>query len=64
MLSCSVFARDDNLNVPRLSELYFLYSLMNGEWIDPRSFLAHQLYSVATSIIGRIIIGGSHQYHC
>jgi len=57
MLSCGVFARYDSLNVPRLSELYFLSSTMNKDRIDPGSFLAYQLYSVATSTIGRIVIG-------
>ena len=58
MLSCGVFARDDNLNIPRLFELYFLSSMMNGDQINAGSFLARQLYSVATSTTGGMVIGG------
>ena len=54
--SCSVFARDDGLNVHGLSESYFLSSMMNGDQLDPGSFLAHQLYSAATSTAGWIVI--------
>ena len=50
--------RDDSVNVPRLSEMYFLSCMLEGESLDPGSFLAYQLYSVATSIKGRIVIRG------
>ena len=32
--------------------------MMNSDRIDPRSFLATQLYSVPTSSVRRIVIGG------
>ena len=59
MLSCGVFAKDDSLNVPRSFTLYLLSCMINGEWIDPGSFLAWHLYSVASSIVCRIVIGVS-----
>jgi len=52
-----IFARDNSVNVPRLSKMYFLSCMLEGERIDPGSFLAHQLYSAATSTKSRIIIG-------
>ena len=57
VLSCGVFARDDSLNVPRLSKLYFLSRMMNGDRIELGSFLARQLYSATTSTTRRTIIG-------
>jgi len=44
--------------VPRLSNLYFLYSMLEGDWINLGSFLAFQLYSAATSSAYRIVIKG------
>jgi len=38
--------------------MYFLSCMLEGDCIDPGSFLARQLYSVATSTNGRIVIGG------
>ena len=52
------FAKDDSLSVPRLSERYFLFNMMNVNPIDPGSFLAHQLHSTATSTVDRIVIEG------
>jgi len=37
---------------------------MNGDQIDPESFLACELYSAATRTMGRIIIGGLNHLHC
>ena len=58
ILACFWFARDDSLNVPRLFELYFLSCMLDGDQLDLGSFLARQLYSVAVSTKGRIVIGG------
>jgi len=57
LLACSIFAKDDNLNVPWLAKLYFL-PMMNGDRIDLGSFLATQLYSASTSTVGRIVNEG------
>ena len=51
-----LFARDDSINVSQLSELYFMSCMMNGIRIDPEPFLGRQLFSVATSTKGRIVI--------
>ena len=45
------------MNVPRLSELYFLSCMLDGVQLDPGEFLAKQLYSAAVSTKGRIVIG-------
>jgi len=58
VLSFGVFIEDDRLNVPRLSEQYFMSSMVNGDWIHPGSFVVHQLYSATTSTTGRVVIGG------
>ena len=58
MLVCRVFSRDDSPNVYAWRELYFLSCVMNDDCINPRSFLATQLYSAATSTEGGITIGG------
>ena len=58
ILACSLFARNDSLNVPRLFELYFLPYMLNGDQLDPGSFLARKLHSGTVSIKGRIVIGG------
>jgi len=58
LLACGLFAWEDSLNVPRLSEVYFLYSMLEGDRIGPWSFLANQLYSAATSSAHRVVIGG------
>ena len=42
----------------RLFELYFLYSMLEGDRIDHGSFLVNQLYSAATNSAHKIIIGG------
>jgi len=57
-MALGFFARDDSVNVPRLSEMYFLSYMLEGDRIDLGSFLARQLYSVTTSTKGWIIIGG------
>jgi len=57
-MALCTFARDDSANVPQLSEMYFLSFMLEGERIDPGTFLAHQLYSAATSTKGKIVIGG------
>ena len=59
LLACGFFARKNNLNVPCLTELYFLYGILEGDQIDLGSFLVIQLYSVATSSAHGIVIGGS-----
>jgi len=58
ILACSLFARDDSLNVPRLSELYFLSCMLDGDQFDPGSFLAGQLHSATVSTKGRKVIAG------
>ena len=58
ILATRLFVRDDSVNVPRVSKLYFLSCMVHGERLDPGSFLARQLYSAATSTKGRIVIGG------
>jgi len=58
ILACSLFARDDSLNVLRLSELYFLSSMLDGVQLDPGSFLARRLHSAAVNAKGVILIGG------
>ena len=35
LLACGLFAKEDSLNVPHRSELYFLYSMLEGDRIDP-----------------------------
>jgi len=57
IMASGIFARDGSVNVPRLSELYFLSCMLQGEHLDPGSFLTRQLYSAATSTKGRIIVG-------
>ena len=44
--------------MPHLFELYFLYSMLDGDQIHPESFLINQLYSTPTSSANRIVIGG------
>jgi len=56
-LAYGLFVREDSLNVPRMSELYFLYSMLEGDPIDLGSFLVNQLRSVATSSIHNIVNG-------
>jgi len=58
ILACTLFARHDSLNVLRLSELYFLSYMLDGDQLDPGSFLARQFHSAAFSTKGRIVIGG------
>jgi len=58
ILACSLFARNDSLNVPRLSKLYFLPCMLDGVQLDPGSFLARQLHSAAINTKGKIVIGG------
>jgi len=58
LLPCGLFARKHNLNVPCLSELYFLYSMLEGNRIDPGPFLVNQLYSAAISSAHTIVIKG------
>ena len=57
IMALGIFARDDSVNVPQLSEMYFLSCMPQGERLKPGSFLARQLYSAATSTKGRIVIG-------
>jgi len=54
MLLCGTFAMDGT----RLFELCFLLSIMNGDWIDLRSFLAHQLYIAVASNVGKMATAG------
>ena len=56
LLACSLFARNDSLNVLRLSELYFLSYMLDGVPLDRASFLTRQLHSAAISTKGRIVI--------
>jgi len=58
ILACCFFARNNSLNVPRLSVLYFMFCMLDGVQLDPSSFLARQLYSATVSTIGRLVIGG------
>ena len=58
IMTLGIFARDDSDNVPPLSKMYFLSCMLQGDRIDPRSFLARQLYSAATSTKGPIVIRG------
>ena len=46
------FARDNSVNVPRLTEMYFLSCIIKGEHLNLESFLARPLYSAATSTKG------------
>ena len=41
LLECGLFPREDSLNVPCLSTLYFLHSILQGDRIDPRSFFSN-----------------------
>ena len=59
LLACGLFAREDSLNVPCLLELYFSYSMLQGDRLDPGSFLVSQLHSATTSSTERIVIGVS-----
>ena len=58
ILACFLIARDDSLNVLRLSELYFLSCMLDGNQLDPGSFLARQLPSAAIITKGMIVISG------
>ena len=58
LLACGLFSMEDSLNVPHLSELYFLHSMYKGDSTDPGSFLVNQLFSAATMFAYRIVIGG------
>jgi len=58
ILACCFFARDDSLNVPRLSKLYLLSCMLDGVQINLVVFLAQQLYCAVVSTKGRIVIGG------
>ena len=40
IMALGFFVRDDIVNVPRLFEMYFLLCILEGEHIDPGSFLA------------------------
>ena len=44
------------MNVPRLSELYFLSCMLDGDQLNPGSFLARQLHSATVSPKGTIVI--------
>ena len=46
------------MNVPQLSKLCFLSCMLDGVHVDRGVFLAHQLFSAATSTKGRIVIRG------
>ena len=56
LLACESFAREDSLNVPHLPEFYFLYSILEGHWINPRSFLITQICSATTNYAQGIVI--------
>jgi len=58
ILACSLFVRDDSLNVPRLPQLYFLSCMLDVIQLDPGSFLTRQLHSATVSTKGRIFISG------
>jgi len=57
LLACGLFAREDTLKVARLFELYFLYSMLQGDYLHPGSVLFSQLHSAAISSTQRIMIG-------
>ena len=42
IMALGIFARDDSVNVPRLSEMYFLSCMLEGERLNPGPFLARQ----------------------
>ena len=46
------------MNVPHISELYVLYSVLEGDQIDLGPFLVNQLYNAAHSFAHRIVISG------
>ena len=58
ILTYCFIARDDSLNVLRLSALYIVSCMPDGVQIGPRAFLARQLYGAAVSTKDRIVIGG------
>ena len=41
LLAYGLFAREDSLNMPRLSELYFLHSMLQGDHPNPNSSLVN-----------------------
>ena len=57
-LACSLFARDNNLNIPRHFELYFISCMLDGVQLDLGFFLARQLHSANVSTKGKIVIDG------
>ena len=57
ILVCCFFTQDDNLNIPSLSELYFLSCMLNGAQLDPEAFLVGQLYSATVNAKSMIAIG-------
>jgi len=57
IFACSLFTRDDSLNVPRLFELYFLFCMLDGVQLGIGPLLARQLHSAAVSSKVRIVIG-------
>jgi len=57
LFTCGLFGREDTLNVPHLSKLYFLFSMLEGDQIGPRSFFVNQLCRTITSSTQRIISG-------
>ena len=58
ILACCFFARDDSLNFPRLSELYYLPCMLDGVQLEPSLFLARLLYNAAVSNSDRTVISG------
>jgi len=43
VMALGIFTRDDSVNVPQLSEMYFLLCMLESERIDSGSYLARQL---------------------
>ena len=41
LLACGLFAREDSLNMPHLSQLYFLYSMFQGGRLYPGPFFVN-----------------------
>jgi len=58
VLACGLFAREDGLTIPHLSELYFLYSILQGTLMDHGSFFSNQLLIAATSSTKRMVSRG------
>ena len=64
LLAYVLFTMEDSLNEHRMSKLYFLYSILEGDRLDPGSSLVNQLHSAASSFRRRIVIEGLRCLDC